>query len=49
MMRPLMQSCESVRFAPQPLKKIDLEINQLEQYFEKTIENQLRKKSLVKK
>ena len=41
-MRLLMQSYESVRFAPQLLKKMDLEIRQLEQGIEKTIEDQRR-------
>ena len=44
-MRLLMQSYESVRFAPQLLKKIDLEIRQLEQGIEKTIEDQRREVS----
>ena len=39
-MRLLMQSYESVRFAPQLLKKMDLEIKQLEQSIEKAIEDQ---------
>ena len=38
-MRLLMQSYESVRFAPQLLKKMDLEIRQLEQGIEKIIED----------
>ncbi|MDC0403870.1 hypothetical protein OAM26_02380 [Porticoccaceae bacterium] len=41
-MRLLMQSYESVRFAPQLLKKMDLEIRQLEQGIGKTIEDQRR-------
>ena len=41
-MRLLMQSYESVKFAPQLLKKMDLEIKQLEQGIEKTIEDQRR-------
>ena len=44
-MRLLMQSYESVRFAPQLLKKMDLEIRQLEQGIEKTIEDQRREVS----
>ena len=44
-MRLLMQSYESVRFAPQLLKKMDLEIKQLEQGIEKTIEDQRREVS----
>ena len=44
-MRLLMQSYESVRFAPQLLKKMDLEIRQLEQGIEKTIEDQHREVS----
>ena len=44
-MRLLMQSYESVRFAPQLLKKMDLEIRQLEQVIEKTIEDQRREVS----
>ena len=44
-MRLLMQSYESVRFAPQLLKKMDLEIKQLEQAIEKTIEDQRREVS----
>ena len=44
-MRLLMQSHESVRFAPQLLKKMDLEIRQLEQGIEKTIEDQRREVS----
>ena len=44
-MRLLMQSYESVRFAPQLLKKMDLEIRQLEQGNEKTIEDQRREVS----
>ena len=39
-MRLLLQSYESVRFAPQLLKKMDLEIKQLEQNIEKAIEDQ---------
>ena len=35
----------SVRFAPQLLKKMDLEIRQLEQGIEKTIEDQRREVS----
>jgi hypothetical protein len=44
-MRLLMQSYESVRFAPQLLKKMDLEIRQLEQGIEKTVEDQRREVS----
>ena len=44
-MRLLMQSYESVRFAPQLLRKMDLEIRQLEQGIEKTIEDQRREVS----
>ncbi|WP_279243129.1 hypothetical protein [Candidatus Paraluminiphilus aquimaris] len=44
-MRLLMQSYESFRFAPQLLKKIDLEIRQLEQGIEKAIEDQRREVS----
>jgi hypothetical protein len=44
-MRLLMQSYESVRFAPQLLKKMDLEIKQLEQGIEKNIEDQRREVS----
>ncbi len=44
-MRLLMQSYESVRFAPQLLKKMDLEIRQLEQGIQKTIEDQRREVS----
>ena len=44
-MRLLMQSYESVRFAPQLLNKMDLEIKQLEQGIEKTIEDQRREVS----
>jgi hypothetical protein len=44
-MRLLMQSYESVRFAPQLLKKMDLEIKQLEQGIEKTVEDQRREVS----
>jgi hypothetical protein len=44
-MRLLMQSYESVRFAPQLLKKMGLEIRQLEQGIEKTIEDQRREVS----
>ena len=44
-MRLLMQSYESVRFAPQLLKKMDLEIRQLEQGIEKTIEDKRREVS----
>ena len=44
-MRLLMQSYDSVRFAPQLLKKMDLEIKQLEQGIEKTIEDQRREVS----
>ena len=44
-MRLLMQSYESVRFAPQLLKKMDLEIRRLEQGIEKTIEDQRREVS----
>ena len=44
-MRLLMQSYESVRFAPQLLKKMDLEIKQLEQGIQKTIEDQRREVS----
>jgi hypothetical protein len=44
-MRLLMQSYELVRFAPQLLRKMDLEIRQLEQGIEKTIEDQRREVS----
>jgi hypothetical protein len=44
-MRLLMQSYESVRFAPQLLKKMDLEIKQLEQGVQKNIEDQRREVS----
>ena len=44
-MRLLMQSYESVRFAPQLLKKMDLEIRQLEQGIEKSSEDQRREVS----
>ena len=44
-MRLLMQSYESVKFAPQLLRKMDLEIRQLEQGIEKTIEDQRREVS----
>jgi len=44
-MRLLMQSYESVRFALQLLKRMDLEIRQLEQGIEKTIEDQRREVS----
>ena len=44
-MRLLMQSYESVRFEPQLLKKMDLEIKQLVQDIEKTIEDQCREVS----
>ena len=44
-MRLLMQSYESVRFAPQLLKKMDLQIKQLEQGIEKNIEDQRREVS----
>ena len=41
-MRLLMQAYESVRFAPQLLKKMSLEITQLEQRVEQTYEDQRR-------
>ena len=44
-MRLLMQSYESVRFAPQLLKKMELEIKQLQQGVEKTVEDQRREVS----
>jgi hypothetical protein len=44
-MRLLMQFYESVRFAPQLLKKMDLEIRQSEQGIEKAIEDQRREVS----
>lgn len=44
-MRLLMQSYESVGFTPQLLKKTDLEIRQLEQGIEKTIEDKRREVS----
>ena len=44
-MRLLMQSYESVRFAPQLLKKMSLEIEQLEQRVQQTDEDQLREVS----
>jgi len=43
--RLLMQSYESVRFAPQLLKKMTLEIQQLEQRVEGTNEDQRREVS----
>ena len=44
-MRLLMQACESVRFAPQLLKKMTLEIQQLEQRIEGANEDQRREVS----
>ncbi len=44
-MRLLMQSYESVRFAPQLLKKMSLEIEQLEQRVQQTDEDQRREVS----
>ena len=44
-MRLLMQAYESVRFAPQLLKKMSLEITQLEQRVEQTYEDQRREVS----
>ena len=44
-MRLLMQAYESVRFAPQLLKKMSLEITQLEQHVEQTYEDQRREVS----
>jgi predicted ribosome quality control (RQC) complex YloA/Tae2 family protein len=44
-MRLLMQSYESVRFAPQLLKKMTLEIQQLEQRIEGANEHQRREVS----
>ena len=44
-MRLLMQSYESVRFAPQLLKKMSLEIEQLEQQVQQTDEDQRREVS----
>jgi hypothetical protein len=39
-LRLLMQAYESVRFAPQLLKKMSLEITQLEQHVEQSYEDQ---------
>ena len=44
-MRLLMQAYESVRFAPQLLKKMSLEITQLEQRVEQSYEDQRREVS----
>ena len=44
-MRLLMQAYESVRFAPQLLKKMSLEITQLEQHVEQSYEDQRREVS----
>ena len=44
-MRLLMQAYESVRFAPQLLKKMSLEITQLEQRIEQSYEDQRREVS----
>ena len=44
-MRLLMQAYESIRFAPQLLKKMSLEITQLEQCVEQTYEDQRREVS----
>ena len=44
-MRLLMQAYESVRFAPQLIKKMSLEITQLEQHVEQSYEDQRREVS----
>ena len=44
-MRLLMQAYESVRFAPQLVKKMSLEITQLEQRVEQSYEDQRREVS----